>query len=243
MVTLVDSSLNLLSSRPATQDLGLAANGATAGADGGQAGQIGAATSPAWLRGTSVATDAWISSTHATDTESDVKGVGESKPAADLGTATAASSMRSKKLSIASEDMLIDAIITFNQTLQKLPALQQQLQGFQASLGAATDDRMVTYLNQMIASTISAISQANAVVANGPGAIEDGLAEIKRSRGVTGTIYTRNPDGSFSFGQFSIHVQVPNGAKMVSWSHDGSGTAVKNVYGENGTQSTEVKLA
>lgn len=254
MVTPVDTSLNLLSSRPPAQDLGTAAAGASTDAVGAMGSQVGAQTSPALLRGSSLATDAWIATAPATAlgaADSAVQAVGDtkdgargttSKASADLSSASSSTGMRSKKLSIASEDMLVDAIITFNQTLQRLPALEKQLQEFQSGLSGATDARMVSYLHQMIELTVSAISQATAIVRSGPGAIEDGLAEIKRTRGVTGTIYTRNPDGSFSFGQFSIHVRIPEGLSQVTLSHDGSGTAIKNVYSEDGVQSSEVPL-
>lgn len=247
MVTSVDASMNLLSSRPATVDLGSAAAAATETAKT-QGDQIAARTSPAWLKGSSLATDAWLANSDAggappTDEVAAVEGVGESQSSRSLDSATAAAAPRSRKLSISSEEMLINAIITFNQTLKSVPSLQNELLGYQASLDGATDDRLVESLKSMIASVTAALSQANTVVATVPSDIAEGLAALQQTRNVTGVLYTRGQDGGFAFGQFTISIILPDGTKRVTWSHDGSGVAVKNVYSESGTQSERVPLS
>ncbi|MDQ0504558.1 hypothetical protein [Xanthobacter agilis] len=243
MVTSVDSAMSLLSSRPTGQDLATTASGAATEAVKALDDQIAAKSSPAWLRGSSLATDAWIANTNATDEASAVGGVTEAKASTDLGSATASSVMRSKKLSITNEDMLIDAIITFNQTLNTLPSLEKELQGYQADLHSATDDRMVEYLKQKIASVTNSISRAVSIISIAPGDIQDGFGELQRTRNISGVIYTRGSDGSFAFGQFSIGITIPNGPTVVTLSHDGSGVAIKNIYTDSGTQTQEIPLS
>lgn len=273
MVTSVDTSMSLVSSRHAGQDLNTAATGVTSETLRALADQIVASASPAWLRVSSLATDAWIagtddtekvsaaeklagtasgaSSARANDTagaspsaasDDDAK-ASEAEPSVALDSAVTASMIRSRKLSITSEDMLINAVITFNQTLQALPDLQRQLQGYQADMSSASDDRMLEYLKQRITALTSSIALANTILATFPAAIDDGLEEIKRVRNITGTVYTRAQDGTYTFGQFSIGITLPNGARAVTWSHDGSGVAVQNIQTDVETVSQHVKIA
>ncbi|WP_454916888.1 hypothetical protein [Xanthobacter sediminis] len=251
--------MSLLSSRHGGQDLNTAAAGAVSEAQRALGDQIVAGSSPAWLRVSSLATDAWIAGD--SGNVAGVKAIGGianagSGPGADQPaqrrpsasekvseSKSAAHLDNAKKLSIISEDMLISALITFNQTLKARPDLKRQLEGYQADLISTSDDRMVAYLKQRIASVTDAISAAGALLADSPKAIEDGLASLQQTRNVTGTVYTRAEDGTFAFGPFSIGTTLPDGSNAVTWSHDGSGVAVRNIYTDAGIETRDVNLS
>ncbi|MFG1402376.1 hypothetical protein [Xanthobacter sediminis] len=246
MVTSVDASMSLMSARQAAPDITTAAADAASDALQTLGDQIAARASAAWMRGTSLATNAWIASTSepsGAEKSSGIPEVGESKSSAGLDSASSSGPTRSRKLAVASEDMLISAMITYNQSLRALPSLQQQLEGYQSQLSSVGDDQMVAYLSRVIAAVTNEIKNAHSVIANTPGAVADGLSELQRTRNVTGTVYTRNSDGSFSFGQFTIVVTLPNGSTGAVWSHDGSGVAIKTVYAEDGTSTQRIELS
>lgn len=265
MVTSLDTSMSLLSSRQGGQDLTAGAASAVGEAQKALGDQVAARTSPAWLRVSSLATDAWIAHTGDGGNAGGIRaiggtaragsGTGADDPAQRSPAAKAEQSEKVresrlstgidslKKLSVISEDMLISAIITFNQTLKTRPDLKRQLEGYQADLVSASDDRTVAYLKQRIASVTDALNAASAVVADSPKTIADALATLQQTRNVTGTVYTEAEDGSLAFGAFSIGAPLPDGSEAVTWSHDGSGVAVRNVYAGAGVESENVPLS
>lgn len=234
MVTSVDTSLSVQAQAQPARDVVSTDATETFSAIQELTDQLKLNSSPAWLRGSSLATNAWIANSRATEDATSSQAVtavvpagtpapaaigpdpatGTAEPSeASVAPAAASSATRTKQYAFANNDMMIDAVIRYNETLKSVPELKKQLETFQAELQSTADDRIADYLNRAIASYTNAINQANALLSTASEQVDSGAVQID-TRNVTGTIYTRNADGTFSFCKFTIGIRFSEGSAV-----------------------------
>ncbi len=219
MVASVGPSYNVLSLFQ-KQDGAAAADTTAVDAIIDQIQQMKTDASAARLQGASAATQAWIESSEA--------GTASATATADPASASAETTASGRQFQyVWGIDTLMGSVETYNNALKSAPASQEKIKEITEELKNTTDLDRIKSLETRLNIYNVALNRASEILSVYPAQMESTLAKINVGYDVSGQIYKKNEDGSYSYGVFQV--KTKDGG-LLYWQRDESGEAFRVTF-------------